>query len=128
MNENRGNHKERGEWPDDQDDQVVFRIRICWYDRQGICGVSLQFGSSQYGCEDGTHANGTEVTSKKRLSPCFDVWYQWLKHHHDWNAAEEDNHDGNDDQSPRSEPKQRVIVLFPWYDGAKVDEVRQIEQ
>ena len=61
-------------------------------------------------------------------SPIPHVWYEWLTYQHDGNSAKQQDKDGNDDEAPGNQTERAVIVLFPGNDGAKVNQISQIEK
>src|SRR5689334_22241531 len=127
MDQNGRYHYERHNRPDHCNESVVFGI-LGRQDGQRNRLPVFEFGSCQDGDEDGTDTNGTKVACEKRLSPGLYVWYERLECHHDGNASEENDKYRQDHQSPHRQGQLRAVELLPWNDGAKVDEVGQVDE
>ena len=94
---------------------------------RGGC-IGFQFSSGKNRCKDRADTDGTEMTSKERLPPSFDVWYEGFQRQYNRYAAEEDDKDGDDHKLPGCKANRRIVVLLPGNDRAKVDKVCQIEK
>lgn len=88
----------------------------------------LQLSPRENGDEDGADAYWAEMACKEGLAPVFDVWYERLEQHHDGDAAEQDDKDGDDDEAPDLHAQEAVVVLLPRDNGAKVNKVCQVEK
>uniref|UniRef100_A0A1Y1K1F0 Uncharacterized protein n=1 Tax=Photinus pyralis TaxID=7054 RepID=A0A1Y1K1F0_PHOPY len=106
------------------------KMRCSWWRQfsQWHWLIMLQFRSCKNGDKDRTDAYGAKMSCKERLSPILNIGYEWFECHHNGNATEKKNKDGNNDETPRCHTECTVVVLCPGNNGAEVNKVSQVEQ